>query len=373
MALTRTFHVSKHMNRQAPGLFASRACRSIIQLSKKNNIPFIIPIFLPHSGCPHHCSFCNQTAITGTAPGCFTVEMFRLLIKKFMKYKGRRQQHVQVAFYGGNFLGLKKDTIKLFLDESTTFVKWGIIHSVRFSTRPDTINEELLDFIKEYPISTIEIGLQSMDDQVLAMSKRGHTAKDTEKAVDLLQGRKYDVGLQMMVGLPGDNEAKSLATAQRIVEFSPAFVRIYPTVVLENSLLANWYQKGKYTPWSLDRCVTLVKKIYLLFQDNKIPVIRMGLQASEDFEKGSAIVAGPYHPSFGHLVHSAIFFDKAAEALTSKKDLHKKVSINVHPNSISKMRGLNNNNVDRLKTKFHIKSLHIIPDPTLSEDELAVI
>jgi hypothetical protein len=119
--------------------------------------------------------------------------------------------------------------------------------------------------------------------------------------------------------------------------------------------------------------VTLVKKIYLLFQDNKIPVIRMGLQASEDFEKGSAIVAGPYHPSFGHLVHSAIFFDKAAEALTSKKDLHKKVSINVHPNSISKMRGLNNNNVDRLKTKFHIKSLHIIPDPTLSEDELAVI
>ena len=339
---------------------------------KKYNIPFVIPIFLPHGGCPHQCIFCNQTSITGVIYGAFTVEKLHLLINEFLKFKGKRRQHVQVAFYGGNFLGLKKDTIKRLLDESTKFIKRGIINSIRFSTRPDTINRKLLDFIEEYPISTIEIGVQSMDDQVLALSKRGHTAQDTEKAVGLLHDKNYDVGLQMMVGLPGDNETKSLTTAQRIAEFSPAFIRIYPTVVLANSPLANWYQKGKYVPWSTERCVTLVKKIYLLLQDKKIPVIRMGLQASKDLEKGSTIMAGPYHPSFGHLVHSAIFFDKAVDVLKSKPNLKETVSINVHPRSISRMRGLKNKNVESLKRKFHIKSLRIIPDPTLSEDQLTV-
>lgn len=372
MASARTCHAPKHLNRRPSGLFASKAYRRFTQLNQKNNAPFIIPIFLPHSGCPHRCIFCNQTSITGTTSGFITTETFHLAIHQFLEFKGKRRQHLQVAFYGGNFLGLKKGTIKRLLDASSSLVKNGTIHSIRFSTRPDTINEECLDFIKEYPVSTIEIGVQSMDDQVLIMSKRGHTAKDTENAVCLLQDRKYDIGLQMMVGLPGDDEIKALKTAQRIVEFSPSFTRIYPTVVLANSPLADWYRKGTYTPWSLGRCVTLVKKIYLLFQDNNIPVIRMGIQASEDLEKDSIIVAGPYHPSFGHLVHSAIFLDKATDVLMSKKDLQKKVSINVHPNSIPKMRGLNNRNVDRLKRKFHIKSLQITADPTLSEYQLKV-
>ena len=341
-------------------------------MNKENNIPFIIPIFLPHSGCPNHCVFCNQTSITGASNGGLTAETFRLLVNQFLKFKGKRRQHVQVAFYGGNFLGLKKDTIKGLLDESTTLVKKGIIHSIRCSTRPDTINKENLEFIAKYPVSTIEIGVQSMDDQVLMMSQRGHTAEDTKKAVGLLKNSKYDVGLQIMVGLPGDNDAKALTTAQRVVDLSPSFTRIYPAFVLSNSLLAEWYQKGKYAPWSLDRCVTIVKKMYLLFHSNNIPVIRMGLQASADLAKGSTIVAGPYHPSFGHLVHSAIFFDKAKDALTAKKDLPDNVSINVHPNSIPKMRGLNNSNIDCLKKYFCIKSLDIIPDPTLSIDELAV-
>ena len=345
----------------------------IFESTPTDHTPFIIPIFLPHSGCPNRCVFCNQTSITGATTGFLKVEKLRLLVDQFLKFKGKQRQHVQVAFYGGNFLGLKKDSIKRLLDESTTFVKKGMIHSIRFSTRPDTINNELLDFIEEYPVSTIEIGVQSMDDQVLALSNRGHTAKDTKNAVSLLQNRKYDIGLQIMVGLPGDNDIKALTTAQRVVELSPSFTRIYPTLVLSNSLLAGWYEKGKYIPWSLDRCVAVVKKIYLLFQNNNIPVIRMGLQASEDLEKHSTIVAGPYHPSFGHLVHSAIFFDKAVKALTSKKDLPDNVSINVHPNSVSKIRGLNNRNIDRLKKKFHIQSLHIIPDPTLAKDKLTVL
>jgi histone acetyltransferase (RNA polymerase elongator complex component) len=336
------------------------------------NRPFIIPIFLPHVGCPHRCTFCNQTSITGVKHAIFTPEKLRFHINEFLKFKNRQRQSVQVAFYGGNFLGLNKDYIKLLLDESTKFVKNGSIDSIRFSTRPDTIDHERLDILENYPVSTVEIGVQSMDDQVLLMAKRGHTALDTENAVAQLKERNYKIGLQMMVGLPGDDEIKSLTTAHRIADLSPDFVRVYPTVVLANSRLALWYQKGKYTPWSLERCVIFVTKLYLFFRNKKIPVIRMGLQASENFEKGAAIVAGPYHPAFGHMVYSEIFLDMATAIMETEKVSHKTITIKVHPRSISKMRGLKNKNVETLKRKFHIKSLEIIPDPSLAEDRLAV-
>ncbi len=151
------------------------------------------------------------------------------------------------------------------LNESAKFVESGKVGSIRFSTRPDTITNERLDILKEYPVSTIELGVQSMDDRVLTMAKRGHTSSDTVKAVAVLKERGYEIGLQMMVGLPGDDEATSLATGRRIADLAPDFVRIYPAVVLKNSLLAKWYKEGKYTPLSLEPCVTLVKKLHLLF------------------------------------------------------------------------------------------------------------
>ena len=277
-----------------------------------------------------------------------------------------------MAFYGGNFLGLNKDYIKLLLDESTKFVKNGSIDSIRFSTRPDTIDHERLDILEKYPVSTVEIGVQSMDDGVLLMAKRGHTSLDTENAVAQLKKRNYEIGLQMMVGLPGDDETKSLTTAHRIADLSPDFVRVYPTVVLANSRLALWYQKGKYTPWPLERCVTFVTKLYLFFRNKKIPVIRMGLQSSEDLEEGSTILAGPYHPAFGHLVHSEIFLDRAVAAIKSEKSNHDTITLKVHPRNISKMRGLNNQNIEILKKRFQIKHVRIIPDPALSKDRLVV-
>jgi len=191
--------------------------------------------------------------------------------------------------------------------------------------------------------------------------------------VELLKARKYTIGLQMMVGLPGDDEAKALATGRRIAGLGPDFVRIYPTAVLANSPLAAWYQQGEYAPWSLKQCVTVVKKLYLMFTNNKIPVIRMGLQSSEDLEEGSTIVAGPYHPAFGHLVHSEIFLDRAAAAIKPATSNHDAVTLKVHPHSLSKMRGLNNQNIAILKRKFHIKDLQIIPDSALSQNKLVVL
>ena len=270
-------------------------------------------------------------------------------------------------------MGLKKDYIRILLDETTKFVKNKKVDSIRFSTRPDTISDKQLDIIKDYPVSTIEIGVQSMDNQVLAMTKRGHTALDTEKAAALLKEQNYDVGMQMMVGLPGDDETKSLFTAQRIASLSPDFVRIYPTVVLAHSRLAVWYRNGDYTPWSVSRCVSLVKNLYLFFKSKNIPVIRMGLQATEDLAKNTTILAGPFHPAFGHMVHSEIFMDMAASLLEAKTGSCDKIIINVHPRSISKMRGLKNKNVESLKKRFQIKSLKIIPDVSLAQDKLTVI
>ena len=342
--------------------------------------PFIIPVFLPNLGCPHRCVFCNQAVITGAKQNIPSPEQLQFQINKFLDYKGKYRNKVQISFYGGNFLGLKKSYIKSLLYEATKFVNTGKVESIRFSTRPDTIDNERLDTLKDFPVRTIELGVQSMDDSVLAMAKRGHTSSDTEKAVNLLKKRNYEIGLQMMVGLPGDDEIKALDTGRRIADLSPDFVRIYPAIVFEKTILASWYKKGSYTPLSLETCVSLVKKLYLYFGKNSIHVIRMGLQASEYLTKNSTILAGPYHPAFGHLVYSEIFLDMAASVLESKNRESKsreskkgscdKVIIKVHPQSISRMRGLKNRNIEILKTGFHIKSLKIIPDFSVKKDEI---
>jgi histone acetyltransferase (RNA polymerase elongator complex component) len=258
------------------------------------------------------------------------------------------------------------------LNVSIKFVKNKDIDSIRFSTRPDTIDTDRLDIIKDYPVSTIEIGAQSMDDRVLAEAKRGHLASDTQRAAALLKERHYETGIQMMVGLPGENEESSLSTGHRIEELAPDFVRIYPAVVLKDSLLAKWYRNGRYRPWSLERSVAQVKKLYLLFKNKGIRVIRMGLQAAEDLDSGAAILAGPYHPAFGHMVHSEIFLDMAVSVMKAERISQDAAVLKVHPRSISKMRGLNNKNVDILKKIFHIQSIQIVPDPSISEYKLAL-
>ncbi|MBW2563758.1 MAG: radical SAM protein [Deltaproteobacteria bacterium] len=342
------------------------------QKPETRNKPFIIPVFLPNIGCPHQCAFCNQSAITSIKQKIPSPERLHKIVNNFLKYKGKDRDLVQIAFFGGNFLGLKAAHIKSLLYEASKFVTAGSVDSLRFSTRPDTINNETLDILSPFPVSTIELGVQSMDDHVLAMSKRGHTSADTKNAVRLLKERDYEIGLQMMVGLPGDDETKAQLTGRQLADMSPDFVRIYPTVVLSGSLLAKWYQNGKYAPMPLEQCIILVKNLYLMFRENDIKVIRMGLQASEDLEKGSEILAGPYHSAFGHLVFSRVFLDRATAILETEVSVRDEVCIKVHPRSISKMRGLKNRNVKTLKRKFNIKSIKVIPEPSLAENSLIV-
>jgi len=332
--------------------------------------PLIIPVFLPNAGCPHQCVFCNQEAITGKKPIIPSSRELRSDISKFLEYKGEKRNKVQISFYGGNFLGLKKDHISFLLGEVSKFVKAGSVDSIRFSTRPDTVDKTRLDFLRDYPVSTIEIGVQSMNDRVLAESKRGHEAFDTKQAVALLRERNYEIGLQMMTGLPGDDEAGALESGRQIADLSPDFIRIYPTVVFKDSLLAKWYEKGKYTPMSLESSVTLAKQLYLLFNENRIKVIRMGIQVSEDLNEKSTILAGPYHPAFGHLVYSEIFLDKISSVLTTGSVLRDSISricIKAHPRNVSRIRGFKNNNLRILKKEYGIKSIKIVSDISIEE------
>jgi radical SAM superfamily enzyme len=336
------------------------------------NRPFIIPIFLPHAGCPHRCVFCNQVSITGSEPGAAAADQIRSRIQEFLAFKRERRHPVQISFFGGNFLGLTTEAMQHYLALAAEFVRRGDVDSIRFSTRPDTINRQHLDIISDYPVATVELGVQSMIDRVLDLARREHRAADTVRAVEQLKARGYDIGLQMMVGLPGDDEALSLATARQIADLQPDFVRIYPTLIVKDSLLAQWYADGTYSPLSLEAAVTQVKNLCLYFRKNNIRVIRMGLQASAELADGSTVLAGPYHPSFGHLVYSEIFLDAACKALKAAAAAGPNISIFVNPRRISTMRGLKNANIERLKSRFKLDYIDIVPDAGIDEDSIKI-
>ena len=358
-----TRHLKPEIDSQHPA--------SSIQQPAARNRPFIIPVFLPHAGCPHRCVFCNQVSITGTGQKPVSADQLRSQIRQFLKYRSDCRQSAQISFFGGNFLGLKIEDIKFYLGLATEFVKRRAVDSIRFSTRPDTVDPNRLEIIADYPVASIELGVQSMDERVLAFAKRGHRAADTVRAVEQLKASNYSIGLQMMVGLPGDDAALAMASAVKIAGMQPDFVRIYPTLVVENSLLAEWYKSGAYTPLSLEDAVAQVKRLYLFFRKNNIRVIRMGLQASEDLDSGS-VLAGPYHPAFGQLVYSEIFLAAACAAIESANLTAANVAIFVNPRRISTMRGLKNSNIAQLKKRFAFEKIDIIPDSSMDDESIKI-
>jgi histone acetyltransferase (RNA polymerase elongator complex component) len=343
-----------------------------VSRASKDVRPFIVPVFIPHAGCPHRCVYCNQAAVTGcaeTLPGPAT---FRNQVAAFLKFRGRRRGPAQIAFFGGNFLGMAEESIRQLLAEATRFERSGDVQGIRFSTRPDTVSRRTLDILTGFPVQTVELGAQSMDPEVLQRTRRGHTPDDTVSAVGLLVDRGYDVGLQIMAGLPGDDGNRLMETGRRIAELAPDFVRIYPTVVLAGSPLEKWYREGMYEPLALDAAVDLVRRLYGLFRAHSIPVIRMGLQATDDLLAGGAVLAGPWHPAFGHLVLCAAFLTAARRALKEGGGPGLELVLKVHPRSVSRMRGMHNASCNLLKRDFGLRRVDVAPDPALTEDEIAV-
>ncbi len=270
--------------------------------------PFIIPIFIPHMGCPNRCAFCNQNTISQTPAREIKPDDIIRQISRFLEYKGKKRKDVEIAFFGGNFLSLPQDFMKECLDIASGFVEKGVARGIRFSTRPDSIDEKSLRFIRDYPVCAIEIGAQSMDDKVLALSQRGHKASDTVAAVLELKKRGYKTGIQLMTGLPGESYTSFISSVRDIMRLEPDFIRLYPTLVVEKSLLARWFTAGYYRPLPLKEAVS--RGAFLLSEciTRNIRIIRMGLQIDSETKK--SIIAGPWHPSFGDLVIGEYLFQR---------------------------------------------------------------
>ncbi len=324
-------------------------------------------------GCPHQCLYCDQTSITGQSKQLPISRSIDNHINRFLAYNRRQRAFTEVSFFGGNFLGLRTQEILNLLNKVIPFIHSGAVDGIRFSTRPDTITLDRLKLIAPFPISTVEIGVQSMNDQILRRIRRGHTATDTRRAMSLLhQSTRYNIGLQMMLGLPGDSFDDLINSAKQMAALHPDFIRIYPLLVLKGSPLADWYLSGKYTPISLNQAIEQTKHLYRLFHQQNIAVIRMGLQASVELKQDDTVLAGPYHPAFGHLVWSSIYLDGLRRLISRSQQKERSIKIYANPKDISRVQGMNKSNFDQIGNEFDLSTISIIPDPSLPIATLAL-
>jgi len=317
--------------------------------------PLIIPIFLPNAGCRERCLFCNQKATATETPSPSSVRSFiGASLKKIPSDKNKREK--QVAFYGGSFTAIAKEDQTCYLKEIQPFLDSGLIDSIRISTRPDALDEETLHLLKGYRIKTVEIGTQSMIDEILSLSRRGHSVGDTLSAVSRLRSWGFQVGIHLMIGLPGDTFDRFLQTLDRIIDLKPDFVRIHPTLVLKGAPLENLWRAGKYFPLSLDETIQWLKWGILKMEAASIPVVRVGLQPTKDLERN--LLAGPYHPALHQLVDSEIFFDMAKHLLQISSNGSQALFL-CNPKEISNLRGQRNENILRLKEHFKLGEILI--------------
>jgi histone acetyltransferase (RNA polymerase elongator complex component) len=323
--------------------------------------PLVIPVFLPHAGCPHRCIFCNQSAVTGRAEPD-PAGARREIEEKLAWASPGKAPWVEIAFFGGNFLGTEPSVRRTYLEAADFFCQKGLARGIRFSTRPETISPHSLESLKGFDVRTVEIGVQSLDDAVLASCCRGHSAQESKDAAEKVREAGYCLGLQLMAGLPGQSRESALESARQAAALCPDFVRIYPTLVLAQSPLANLWRKGAYKPLSLEEAVEICAGMLAVFVEAGIPVARMGLCEDPALSTPGAVLAGPRHPAFGHLAQCALFLEKARRVLKAAPPPGDTACLLVHPASISRMRGHGNSNVELLKKEFGLKRLEVAPD-----------
>ncbi|MCD8390344.1 MAG: radical SAM protein [Firmicutes bacterium] len=328
-----------------------------------------IPIFVPHRGCPFDCVFCNQKRITGTQSEV-TPDDVRRIIEEHLKTLPKDGAYIEAAFFGGSFTGIPMDEQSALLSAAREYIKSGDICGIRLSTRPDYIDTTILDNLLKYGVTTIELGVQSMNDEVLFKSGRGHTARQVRDAAELIGRYPFTLGLQMMTGLPGDTPERSLATADEIIRLHPKIVRIYPTLTIEDTVLADMYRAGAYMPQNVEEAAELCKKLLLKFEENGIAVIRLGLQSTDEICENGSVVAGPVHSSFGELVESAVYYDLISAALLNVSDSDAAVAVN--PREISKAVGNRKMNIKKIKRDKNI-NLKIIGDENMKKREVRYI
>ena len=324
----------------------------------------ILPVFVPHLGCPHACVFCNQRRISGeTEPADAKTVRDVLSAAADLPRDGEKRQ---LAFYGGSFTAIPEKQQLELLAAAQEGIERGIIDSVRLSTRPDAIDGAVLARLRRYGVETVELGAQSLDDEVLRLSGRGHTSEDVRRASRMIKDAGFQLVLQMMTGLPGDSGEQSLATAREIAGLCPDGVRIYPTVIVQDTKLYELWRRGLYREHTVEDAVRLCAKILPIFEAAQIPVIRLGLNPTEELSGGAA-VAGAYHPAFGELVRARMILERA-EALLRSVEPGSRVILAVQPRLLSQMLGQRRRNVSALINEFRLAELKVCPNSSISAE-----
>ncbi len=332
-----------------------------------------IPIFIPHLGCPFTCIFCDQNRISATQDIPGEAEVIKTIEEHLATIPSGAK--VEVAFFGGNFTMVEKVKQEEYLAAANRYLQDGRVQGIRISTRPDGIDEGILEYLKKWGVKTIELGVQSLSDEVLTASGRGYRAEAVVKACRLIKEYGFRLGIQLMIGLPGDNLERDLVTAREVIKLQPDMVRIYPTLVIAATQLEKLYLKGKYTPLTLAEALHNSLMVFLQFQKEGIPVIRMGLQPGEELRREGCVVAGPFHPAFGELVEQEAFKIQAGEAIEQYFRNHtneRELLLFVHPRDISKVVGQRRANLDYLRERFGLLRIKVRGIDTMVRDSVGV-
>lgn len=327
-----------------------------------------IPIFVPHKGCPYDCVFCNQRRITGHITPTTPDEVTEI-IESHLRTIPKDGTSVEAAFFGGSFTGIPIAEQNALMERVQPYIGSGRISGIRLSTRPDYIDRGILENLKRYNVTMIELGVQSMSDEVLRAANRGHTAEQAETAARLIKEYGIGLGLQMMTGLPGDSPQTAEYTARRIISLEPDCVRIYPTLVIKDTYLEKLYCNGTYIPQSVEAAAELAARLIQMFEAADIKVIRVGLQPTEEISAGASVIAGPFHPAFGELAESALYYSIASNEIG---DIKNDAIIYVNPSEISKMTGNRKRNIRKFKEEKDI-NVKIKGDKTLKRREVRAV
>ena len=290
---------------------------------------YIIPIFISHQGCPHQCVFCNQDRIAKVVQEEVTERDVRETVDEYLKTIDHKNSTVEISFFGGTFTAINVNKQKELLAVAKEYKEKGYIDKIRMSTRPDAINKYILD----YKVDIIELGVQSLDDEVLRLSGRGHSAEEVEKASKLIKEYGITLGHQIMPGLPGDTFEKDIETVKKSIKMKPDICRIYPSLVIKDTPMADMYERGQYKPYSLEEAVDISKELYKLYKDANVNIIRIGLQPTESITWGKDIIDGPFHPSFRELVEGSLICDKIRSAINENED----IIIEINSKDLSKL------------------------------------
>ena len=328
-----------------------------------------VPVFIPHLGCPNQCVFCNQRTISGVVE--FDADGFLETVEAALSTVGEDDE-VEIAFFGGSFTGIDRRLMLELLEGAKSFVDEGRVKSLRCSTRPDYIDQEIIKILKKYGVTTVELGLQSASDRVLDITKRGHSFADEKRACELIKNSGISLVGQMMIGLPGATPEDEIETARFILDSGASAVRIYPTVVFHKTALADMTHRGEYKPLSLEEAVERSKEVLKVFVGQDITVLRIGLCSSENLRSDETYLDGPNHPALGEIIEGEVYYDILREKIARMQVKGAELVVYAPKGAVSKALGHGGRNKKRLVNEFGIKRLKVLEDESLAQYQIRI-